>query len=129
MDSVRQLKYARLIQKELGELLQREGRNWYGPHFVTVTGVKVTPDLSLARVHVSIFKAPKPKDILKSLEKHKGEIRLHLGRKIGKQARIIPDLDFFIDDSLDYAEKMDAIFKNLHIPPAVNEDEDKDGND
>lgn len=128
MDSVRQLKYARLIQKELGELLQREGRNWYGPHFVTVTGVKVTPDLSLARVHVSIFKAPKPKDILKSLEQHKGEIRLQLGRKIGKQARIIPDLDFFIDDTLDYAEKMDAIFKNLHIPPAGN-DEEKDGND
>ena len=118
MDSVRQQKYARLIQKELGELFQREGINWYGPQFLTVTHVKVTPDLGLARVHVSVFKAPKPQDILKSLRKHTSEIRLQLGRRIGKQARIIPELEFFIDDSLDYAEKMDAIFKNLHIPPA-----------
>lgn len=122
MDSVRQQKYAKLIQKELGELFQREGRNWYGPHFVTVTGVKITPDLGLARVHLSVFKAPKPLEILKSLKKHKAEVRLQLGRRIGKQARIIPELEFFIDDSLDYAEKMDAIFKNLHIPPPENEE-------
>ncbi|MBK9399730.1 MAG: 30S ribosome-binding factor RbfA [Bacteroidetes bacterium] len=123
MDSVRQQKYAKLIQKELGELFQREGRGWYGPHFVTVTGVKITPDLGLARVHLSVFKAPKPLEILKSLKKHKTEVRLELGRRIGKQARIIPELEFFIDDSLDYAEKMDAIFKNLHIPPPEPEPE------
>ncbi len=122
MDSVRQQKYAKLIQKELGELFQREGRNWYGPHFVTVTGVKITPDLGLARVHLSVFKAPKPLEILKNLKKHKTEVRLQLGRRIGKQARIIPELEFFIDDSLDYAEKMDAIFKNLHIPPETPEE-------
>jgi len=124
MDSVRQQKYAKLIQKELGELFQREGRSWYGPHFVTVTGVKITPDLGLARVHLSVFKAPKPLEILKSLKKHKTEVRLELGRRIGKQARIIPELEFFIDDSLDYAEKMDAIFKNLHIPPPEPETEE-----
>ncbi|MFN5356702.1 MAG: 30S ribosome-binding factor RbfA [Bacteroidota bacterium] len=118
MDSVRQQKYAKLIQKELGELFQREGSGWYGPHFVTVTGVRVTPDLGLARVHISVFKAPKPAEILKALRQHKTEVRLQLGRRIGKQARIIPELEFFIDDSLDYAERMDAIFKNLHIPPA-----------
>lgn len=125
MDSVRQQKYAKLIQKELGELFQREGRNWYGPIFVTVTGVKVTPDLGLARVHISVFKAPKPQEILKNLKIHKAEIRLQLGRRIGKQARIIPELEFFIDDSLDYAEKMDAIFKNLHIPPAQPEENEE----
>ncbi len=126
MDSVRQQKYAKLIQKELGELFQREGRNWYGPHFVTVTGVKITPDLGLARVHLSVFKAPKPLEILKNLRKHKTEVRLQLGRRIGKQARIIPELEFFIDDSLDYAEKMDAIFKNLHIPPAPENKEEEE---
>lgn len=126
MDSVRQQKYAKLIQKELGELFQREGRNWYGPHFVTVTGVKITPDLALARVHLSVFKAPKPLEILKSLKKHKAEVRLQLGRRIGKQARIIPELEFFIDDSLDYADKMDAIFKNLHIPPASENEESQE---
>jgi ribosome-binding factor A len=117
MDSVRQQKYGRLIQKELGDLFSREGRNWYGQHFVTVTQVKVTPDLSIARVHLSLFKAPKPKEVLKMLEQHKAEIRHQLGRRIGQQARIIPELHFYIDDSLDYAEKIDTIFRNLHIPP------------
>ena len=126
MDSVRQQKYAKLIQKELGELFQREGKNWYGPQFVTITSVKITPDLGLARVHMSVFKAPKPLEILKSLKKHHAEVRLQLGRRIGKQARIIPELEFFIDDSLDYAEKMENIFKNLHIPPANEETKEEE---
>jgi ribosome-binding factor A len=118
MESVRQQKYGKLIQKELGDLFLKEGRNWYGSHFVTVTGAKVTPDLSLARIQISVFKAPKPGDIMKELNRHKTEIRRELGKRIGKQARIIPDLEFFLDDSLDYVEKIDNIFKNLHIPPA-----------
>ena len=118
MDSVRQLKYAKLIKKELGELFLREGKNWYGSHFVTVTHVKITPDLGLARVHISVFKAPNPLEILKSLKKHNAEVRFHLGRKIGKLARIVPELEFFIDDTLDYSDKMDAIFKSIDIPPA-----------
>ncbi len=122
MDSVRQQKYSKLIQKELGELFQREGRNWYGNHFITVTGVKVTPDLGLARVQVSIFKAPDPKLVLKAIKTHLSEIRKELGLRIGKQARIVPQLEFFIDNSLDYVEHIDKLFKNLHIPPA---EEDK----
>jgi ribosome-binding factor A len=125
MDSVRQQKYSRLIQKELGEIFQREGRNWYGNQFITVTGVRVTPDLGLARIQLSMFKAPDPKVILKALSVHKSEIKKHLSDRIGKQARIIPELEFFHDDSLDYVEKMEGIFKNLHIPKA---DETK-GND
>ena len=121
MDSVRQQKYSKLIQKELGELFQREGRNWYGNHFITVTGVKVTPDLGLARVQVSIFKAPDPKLILKDIKTHLSEIRKELGLRIGKQARIVPQLEFFIDNSLDYVEHIDKLFKNLHIPPAEEE--------
>jgi ribosome-binding factor A len=118
MDSVRQQKYAKLIQKELGELFQREGRNWYGNNFITITGVKITSDLGLARVQVSIFKAPAPQKVIKDLSKHIPEIRKELGLRIGKQARIIPHLEFFLDDSLDYAEKINSIFKTLHIPPA-----------
>ena len=123
MDSVRQQKYAKLIQKELGDLFQKEGRNWYGPHFVTVTGARITPDLALARIQISIFKAPKPAEVMKSLSRHKNEIRRELGKRIGRQARIIPELEFFLDDSLDYVEKIDNIFKNLHIPPAPEKEE------
>jgi ribosome-binding factor A len=122
MDSVRQQKYAKLIQKELGEIFQREGKNWYGNHFVTITGVKITPDLSLARVNISLFKASKPAEIIKALKTNIHEIRHQLGLRIGKQARIVPNLEFFHDDSLDYVEKMDTLFKNLHIPPPSAEE-------
>ncbi|MFM7016482.1 MAG: 30S ribosome-binding factor RbfA [Bacteroidota bacterium] len=117
MDSVRQQKYAKLIQKELGEIFLREGRNWYGSHFITVTGVRVTPDLGLARVQLSMFKVTDPKSVLKQLSIHKHEIRKALGLRIGKQARIIPELEFFHDDTLDYVEKIEKIFQNINIPP------------
>ena len=116
MDSTRQLKYARLIQKELGDLFQKEGRNFFGTSFLTITQVRVTPDLSVARVYLSTFHE-KGESVLNKLGHHKSVIRHKLGNRIRNQARIIPDLEFFIDDSLDYAEKMDKLFRNLDIPP------------
>lgn len=124
MDSVRQLKYAKLIQRELGDLFLKEGRNWYGNYFITVTGVKVTPDLGLARIHVSLFKAPKPADVMKVINQHTHEIRHQLALRIGKQVRVVPALEFFLDDTLDYVERMDNLFKNLHIPPADQPQDD-----
>lgn len=118
MDSTRQLKFSKLIQKELGEIFIQEGKNFYGNQFVTITGVTITPDLSIARVRVSIFKAPKPAEIIKLLKKHSNEIRKALGNRIRNQARIIPNLEFFHDDSLDYVDKMEEIFKKINIPPA-----------
>ena len=117
MDTTRTLKFGKLIQKELGEIFTLEGRNFYGNNFVTITGVSVTPDLSLARVRVSIFKAADPAAVMKTLKSHSAEIRKSLGNRIRNQARIIPNLEFFLDDSLDYVEKMDAIFRNINIPP------------
>ena len=105
------------LQKELGEIFQREGRNWFGQNFITITGVRVTTDLGLARIQLSMFKVAEPKLILKQLSIHKNEIRKALGLRIGKQARIIPELEFFHDDTLDYVEKIENIFKNLNIPP------------
>jgi ribosome-binding factor A len=124
MDTTRTLKYGKLIQKELGEIFTLEGKNWFGNHFVTITGVTVTTDLSIARVRVSVFKAPKPQDVLKSLRVHSNEIRKSLGNRIRNQARIIPSLEFFLDDSLDYVEKMDNLFRNINIPPPEETKED-----
>ncbi len=118
MDSTRQQKFGRLIQKELGEIFQREGKNYYGQNFVTITGVRVTPDLSVARVQVSIFKAAKPEEVMNMIRDNMHEIRRELGKRIRNQARIIPALEFFLDDSLDYVDKMENIFKNINIPPA-----------
>ena len=118
MDSTRQLKFSKLIQKELSEIFIQEGKNYYGNQFVTITGVTITSDLSIARVRVSIFKAPKPAEIIKALKIHSNEIRKSLGNRIRNQARIIPSLEFFHDDSLDYVDKMEEIFKKINIPPA-----------
>lgn len=120
MDSTRQLKYAKLIQKEMGDLFQKEGKGFYGNSFITITGVKVTPDLSIARIYVSTFHE-KGDDVLTKLESHQREIRRKLGERIRNQARVIPELEFFIDDSLDYAEKIDKLMKGLVIPKDNNE--------
>ncbi|HKR07526.1 MAG TPA: 30S ribosome-binding factor RbfA [Bacteroidia bacterium] len=117
MDSTRQNKFARLIQKEVAEIFQKEGSNFYGNSFVTVTKAKVTPDLSIARIYLSIFKDKDPNGVINHLKHQKHLIRKKLGNKIKNQARIIPELEFYLDDSLDYAEKIDNIMKDLHIPP------------
>jgi ribosome-binding factor A len=117
MDSTRQNKFARLIQKELADLFQKEGSSFYGNSFITLTKAKITPDLSVARIYLSIFKDKNPNGVIESLKRQKHIIRKKLGNKIKDQARIIPDLEFYLDDSLDYAEKIDNIMKNLHIPP------------
>ncbi|MFI5217860.1 MAG: 30S ribosome-binding factor RbfA [Bacteroidia bacterium] len=118
MDTTRQNKFSRLIQKELAEILQREGKKFCGTSFVTITNVKVTPDLALARISLSVFKEKQPLALIKNMQTHKHEIRKMLGFKIKNQARHIPELEFFLDDSLDYVARIDDIFKTLHIPPA-----------
>jgi ribosome-binding factor A len=110
MESTRQNKISRLIQKEMGELLQQSAQLFPGA-MITVTRVNVTPDLSLARVNVSIFATDNKESVLKSLDKHSRELRFLLGKRIHNQVRIIPDLQFFIDDTLDYLEKIDNLLK------------------
>jgi ribosome-binding factor A len=117
MDSTRQLKYARLIQKEMGDIFQREGYNYFGKAFVTVTGVRVSPDLGIAKIYVSIFGVEDSNAVLEQINHHNKEIRKHLGNSIRHQARIIPELKFFLDDSLDYAEKIDKLLKETKNPP------------
>ena len=116
MDSLRQQKYARLIQKEIGELFQRNGYNFFGKAFVTVTGALVSPDLSVAKIYISIFHAKEAQSVLGQIEKHNKEIRKQLGAKIRHQARIIPELKFFLDDSLDYVEKIEKLLKDTKPP-------------
>ncbi len=116
MDSMRQQKYARLIQKEIGEIFQRDGYNYFGKAFVTVTGAQISPDLGVAKIYVSIF-GKDSKAVLSQIEKHTKEIRKALGSNIRHQARIIPELKFFLDDSLDYVEKIEKLLKDTKQPP------------
>ena len=117
MDSTRQNKYSRLIQKEIGDIFQRNGRDYYGNGLVTVTSVRVSPDLGIASIRLSIFGVKDSKKTLEDIERHKKEIRKHLGESIRHQARIIPELRFFLDDSLDYVEKIEKLLKDSQTPP------------
>jgi len=109
MDTTRQNKIARLIQKDMAEILQKEGRNFFSGVLISVTNVRVSPDLSIARVYLSIFPSEKGAEILLEIKKLQSKIRGLLGLKVGKQLRIVPQLDFHIDDSLDYIENIDRL--------------------
>jgi len=111
MESTRQQKVNRLIQKEIGNLLQRESHQLCNGKMVTVTSVRMTPDLGLARVNISIFPSNANKETLEVIKSQSKHIRNELGRSVRNQLRIVPELDFFIDDSLDYIEKIDLLLK------------------
>ncbi|PRY37708.1 ribosome-binding factor A [Spirosoma oryzae] len=125
MESKRQQKVARQLQKDLSEIFQREVPHLFSGAFITVTSVRVSPDLSVARVYLS-FLATKNKQLLLETIQEKGKvIRQHLGDRVRHQLRIVPELNFFIDDTVEYADKMDKLFAGLDIPPAPEEDEDE----
>ncbi|MDI1355035.1 MAG: 30S ribosome-binding factor RbfA [bacterium] len=112
MESLRQQKVNKLLAKELAEIFRSESRSLFGGGFITVTGVRVSPDLSSAKVYVSIMGGSKDKNVIfKMIEDQNNVIRKKLGMIVGKQLRIVPELMFFIDDSLDYAMKIDALLK------------------
>ncbi len=112
MESTRQQKINRLLQKELADIFQRESRNLFQGKMISVTVVRVTPDLSLARSYLSIFPTDNIRAILKEIRIANPKIRGMLGRRVGKQLRIIPELEFYIDDSLDYIEHIDELLKS-----------------
>jgi ribosome-binding factor A len=124
MESKRQQKVARQLQKDLSEIFQRDVPHLFNGAFITVTNVRISPDLSVARVYLS-FLAAKNKELLLETIQEKGKvIRQHLGERVRHQLRIVPELAFFLDDTAEYADKMDKLFAGLEIPPAPEEDED-----
>lgn len=111
MESVRQQKVNKLVQKELAEIFRSESKNLFGGAFITVTQARVSPDLGTAKVYISIMATKDKQAIFKLVEEQKPAIRKRLGNLIGKQLRVTPELQFFIDDSLDYAMKIDELLK------------------
>ena len=110
-ETTRQQKVARQIQKDLAEIIRGRGMSAYDGAMLTVSGVKITPDLALAKVYVSIFPSSKAEAVMEQLEGETSRLRGLLGRRVSKQLRIVPELSFFLDDSLDYVEHIDELLK------------------
>ena len=109
--STRQLRVAREIQKDMAEILRSKGMVAFGGAMVTVSEVRVSPDLSLAKTYVSIFPSAKAEEVMKILNENVKAYRGELGHKVGKQFRIVPEINFYLDSSLDYAEHIDQLLK------------------
>ena len=111
MESTRQKKVSRLLQKELASIFHKEACALIGNTMVSVTIVRVSPDLANANVFLSIFPAEEPKEALKVIKSYSGLIRKSLGNLVRHQLRIVPILEFFLDDSAAYAEEIDILLK------------------
>lgn len=112
MSTTRQNKISRLIQKEIGDIFQRNGSSIYPGVMLTVTVVRVTPDFSLAKIYISAFPSDKREKAIEAINENKKTIRHELGKRIRNQLRAIPDLNFFIDDSLDYADNINKLLND-----------------
>ncbi|HCW10740.1 MULTISPECIES: 30S ribosome-binding factor RbfA [Phocaeicola] len=110
METTRQNKIARLIQKELSEIFLLQTKSMPGV-LVSVSIVRISPDMSYARVYLSVFPSGRSEEIVKNINANMKSIRFELGNRVRHQLRIIPELKFFVDDSLDYAEKIDELLK------------------
>jgi ribosome-binding factor A len=127
MESKRQQKFSRLIQKELADIFQREVPHLFGGAYISVSVVRVSPDLGLARTYLSVMNAKDSNEaLLQELRVNTKTIRHLLAQRIKKQVRVIPELVFYLDDSAEYAAHIDKLFSNLDIPPAPEEDEEED---
>lgn len=110
MQETRQNRISRLLQKELSLIFQSQTRAMHGV-MVSVTRVKISPDLSICTAYLSVFPSEKGEEILKNIKANEKSIRYDLGTRVRNQLRIIPELRFFIDDSLDYIEHIDELLK------------------
>ena len=119
MTSTRQLKFSRLLQKELGELFQRDQKSFFSGNIISVTQVDVTPDFSVAHVYISLVLAGDKEEMLRKVQSHKGDIKRNLSKNIGKKVRKIPEIIFHLDLGAEHADNMNEIFRNLNIPPEV----------
>ena len=110
METTRQQRIERLLQKELGEIFQRQTQNMHGV-LVSVSKVRISPDLSVCKGYLSIFPSERADEILQNISSNIRTLRYDLGQRVRHQLRIIPELKFLKDDSLDYIDHIDELLK------------------
>ena len=122
MESKRQKQFSRLLQKDLGEIFQREVSSSFGNSFITVTHVKVSPDLGAAKVYLSFMLVKDSNALMQRINEQKSQIRMLLGQRIRHQVRKVPELAFFKDDTQEEVERIEKLFKNLDMPPEESDE-------
>lgn len=120
METTRQAKIARLLQKELSEILRLQTAKTHGT-LVSVSAVRISPDLSIAKAYLSIFPSAKAQEILYNINRSAKTIRYELGQRVRLQLRKIPELAFYLDDSLDYIENIDNLLHKDGAAPKAPE--------
>ena len=110
----RQKQVSALLLEELNKIFQKLGLNMIQGGMVSISSVKITPDLFEARIYLSFYQVSKPKEALKLIEDRAWEIKRDLVSSIRNQLRSMPQLTFYIDDSLEYVDKMDALFREIN---------------
>ncbi len=111
MDGTRQQKVAKELQRSFAEIIQNKGMSAFDGALVTVSGVRVSPDLSVAYIYVSIFPSEKAEKVMGMLKDNTKALRGELGNRVGRQLRIIPEISFFLDSSLDYVARIEELLK------------------
>jgi ribosome-binding factor A len=122
METKRQQKIARLLQKELGEIFMLYAKKMQGV-IISVTNVRISPDLSISHVSLSVFPGDKVAATLEQVKQETRQLRFELGKRVKNQLRIIPELAFHLDDTLDYLENIDQLLKK-DPPSAPDPDND-----
>lgn len=110
METTRQNKIARLIQKELSDIFLAQTRQMKGT-MISVSACRISPDMSICRAYLSVFPSEKAQEIVDNINENQKSVRFELGNRMRHQLRIIPELKFFVDDSIDYAEHIDELLK------------------
>ena len=122
MESKRQQKFAGVLQEELAQVFQREGGAFLPNTLVTITRVRVSPDLAVAKIYLSFFNTSNTTLSINTVNAHAGEIRYKLGARIRHQVRVVPELTFFVDDTNEYVERMDHLFDKIAKEPRQKEE-------
>jgi len=123
MQSKRQLQIAEIIKRNFGQVLLQEGSYIYDDAFVTVTSVIVSPDQSQAKIYLSVYNVASKGSVILLLEQHNRQLKQALAHRIKKHVRRIPDIYFFLDETLDEAFKLESLFEQLHREKQMGEEE------
>ena len=123
MESIRQQQVGELVRRNFGQVLQSEGSYIYQDAFVTITNVKMSSDLGLARIYCSVYNTENKQAVILKMQNEYGRLRQALGQRLRKKVRRIPELEFFMDDTLDEMYRLNALFDKLHTSKQMGEEE------